>query len=133
MHLTSDMRLQVQAGLQEKKISPDKVTSKVKMKCFADMRLMISIITSAFSCLFSQPEHVCGHDHHGRLMKGVFYQHSAYAFCLIPEMLCNLEPMLSNNFSATDTVVYGLRRLSQGGLCGTGWLSCFTSLLACRH
>lgn len=82
---------------------------------------------------FFQPEHVCGHDHHGRLMKGVFYQHSAYAFCLIPEMLRNLEPVLSNNSLPTDTVVCGLRRLSQGGLCRTGWLSCLTSLLACRH
>lgn len=52
------------------------------------------------------------HERHGRLMKGVFYQHSAYGFCLIPEMLCNLEPMLSNTSLATDTVVYGLRRLS---------------------
>lgn len=79
--------------------------------CFAHVGLMSLRIMSIFTFSLHLNTSV-GHDRHGRLTKGVFYQHSASGLCLIPEMLCNLEPMLSNTSLATDTVVYGPRRLS---------------------
>lgn len=110
----SDRRCQ--CCLQETKDSSDKVNAEIlftncpntTFEGIAGIFFLNKHLYFHFFRLNSSMEH----ETYGRLMKGVFYQRSAYAFCLIPEMLCNLELMLSNNSLTTDRVVYGLRRLS---------------------
>lgn len=40
--------------------------------------------------------HTCFYKHSGTQMKGVFHQLAVYAFCFIPQMLCNQELIWSN-------------------------------------